>query len=125
MTFPLRSPVYFQTPLIWTRFLLALVRNVAEEMGFLLLLSWALESTMNTSMEDSGLADLTEQRLSQQRQKGPRQNQPCHSANALIHCCCSVAKSCPTLCDPINCNMPVFPVLLYLLEFAQTHHKQN
>ena len=88
MTFPLRSPVYFKTPQIWTRFILALVNfylllvcvllNVAKEMGFLLLLSWALESTVKTSMEDGGLDDLTEQRLSQQRQKGPRQNQPCH-----------------------------------------------
>ena len=36
-------------------------------------------------------------------------------------CCCSVSKSCPTLCDPMNCSMPGFPVLHYLLEFAQTH----
>ena len=39
-----------------------------------------------------------------------------------IHCCCcSVAQSCPTLCDPMDCSMPGFPVLHYLLEFAQTH----
>ena len=25
-------------------------------------------------------------------------------------CCCSVAKSCPTLCDIMNCSMPVFSV---------------
>ena len=33
-----------------------------------------------------------------------------------ICCCCSclVAKLCPTLCDPMNCNMPVFPVLYCL-----------
>ena len=37
-------------------------------------------------------------------------------------CCChSVAKSCPALCDPIDCNVTIFPVLSYLLEFAQTH----
>ena len=37
-------------------------------------------------------------------------------------CCCgSVAKSCPTLCNPMNCSMPGFPVLHYLPEFAQTH----
>ena len=36
-------------------------------------------------------------------------------------CCCSVAKLCPTLCNPINCSMPSFPVLHYLLGFAQTH----
>ena len=36
-------------------------------------------------------------------------------------CCCSVAQSCPTLCDPLDCSMPVFPVLHHLLELAQTH----
>ena len=36
-------------------------------------------------------------------------------------CFCSASKSCLTLCDPIDCSMPGFPVLHYLLEFAQTH----
>ena len=36
-------------------------------------------------------------------------------------CCCSVSKSCPMLCNPMNCSMPGFPVLHYLPEFAQTH----
>ena len=38
-------------------------------------------------------------------------------------CCfrCSVAKPCLTLCDPMNCSTPGFPVLHYLLEFAQYH----
>ena len=35
--------------------------------------------------------------------------------------CCSVAKLYPTLCDPIVCSTPGFPVLHYLPEFAQTH----
>ena len=35
--------------------------------------------------------------------------------------CCLVANSCPTLCDPMNCNIPGFPVHHYPLEFAQTH----
>ena len=34
---------------------------------------------------------------------------------------CSVAKWCPTLCDPVNCSTPGFSVLHYLLEFTQTH----
>ena len=34
--------------------------------------------------------------------------------------CCSVAKSCLTLCDPKDCSTPGFPVLHYLPEFAQT-----
>ena len=35
--------------------------------------------------------------------------------------CCSVAKSCLTLCDPMDCSMLGFCVLHYLLEFAQTY----
>ena len=34
---------------------------------------------------------------------------------------CSVAKSCLTLCDPMDCSIPGFPVLQYLPEFAQMH----
>ena len=34
---------------------------------------------------------------------------------------CSVAQSCPTLCDPMVCSMPGFPVLHHLPELAQTH----
>ena len=37
------------------------------------------------------------------------------------HFCCSVAQSCLTLCNPMNCSTPGFPVLHYLPEFAQTH----
>ena len=33
----------------------------------------------------------------------------------------SVTQLCPTLCDPMYCSMPGFPVLHYLLEFGQTH----
>ena len=35
--------------------------------------------------------------------------------------CCSVSKSCPTLCDPMDCSTPGFPVLHHLPDFAQTH----
>ena len=35
--------------------------------------------------------------------------------------CCSVAKLRLTLCDPMDCSKPGFPVLHYLLDFAQTH----
>ena len=35
--------------------------------------------------------------------------------------CCSVAKFCPTLCNPMDCSMPGFPVPHHLLEFAQIH----
>ena len=40
----------------------------------------------------------------------------------MIHlCCCSVTKLCPPVCDAMDCSMPGFPVLHYLLEFAQIH----
>ena len=35
--------------------------------------------------------------------------------------CCSVAKSCATLCSPMDRSTPGFPVLYCLLDFAQTH----
>ena len=33
----------------------------------------------------------------------------------------SVAQSCPTLCDPMDCSTPGFPVYHQLPELAQTH----
>ena len=41
-------------------------------------------------------------------------------------CCCSVSKSCLTLCDPTDCSTPSSSVLHYLqalhyLQWAQTH----
>ena len=47
----------------------------------------------------------------------------CVCVCVCVHCCChcSVAKLCLTLCDSMDCSMPVFPVFHYLLEFAQTH----
>ena len=34
---------------------------------------------------------------------------------------CSVTQSCPTLCDPMDCRKPGFPILHHLPELAQTH----
>ena len=39
----------------------------------------------------------------------------------MFPCCCSVAKSYPTLCNPMNCSTPGSPVLHYLPELAQIH----
>jgi len=36
----------------------------------------------------------------------------------------SVAQSCPTLCNPMDCSKPGFPVHHLLLELAQTHVHQ-
>ena len=35
-----------------------------------------------------------------------------------VDCCSSVSQSCPTLCDPMGCSTPGFPILHYILEFA-------
>ena len=41
---------------------------------------------------------------------------------ALVECCCfSVAKSCLTFCNSMDCSTPGFPVPHHLLEFAQVH----
>ena len=42
----------------------------------------------------------------------------------FVNCCCSVAKSCPTLCGPMVYSIPGFLVLHYLLDFVQTHVHQ-
>ena len=39
----------------------------------------------------------------------------------LFVCCCSITHSCPTLCDPVDCSTPGFPVHHQLPELAQTH----
>ena len=45
-----------------------------------------------------------------------------HCLNKLIDwCCCSVAQLCLTLCNPMDCSMPGFPVLYHLPELVQTH----
>ena len=35
-------------------------------------------------------------------------------------CCCSVAQSSPTLCNPMDCSTSGLPVLHHLMELAQT-----
>ena len=39
----------------------------------------------------------------------------------LACCSCSITQLCPTLCDPMDCSTPGFPVLHHLPEHAQTH----
>ena len=41
--------------------------------------------------------------------------------NQLTNQLSSVAQSCPTLCDPMNCSTPGLPVHHQLLESTQTH----
>ena len=46
---------------------------------------------------------------------------PSINLTELSFCCCSVTQSFSTVCDPMNCSIPGFPVLHYLPKFAQTH----
>ena len=41
--------------------------------------------------------------------------------NQLTHFCCYVTTSCQSLCNPMDCNRPGFPLSHCLPEFAQTH----
>ena len=46
------------------------------------------------------------------------------SATHSVSCgsqCCSVTKSCPVPCNPMDCSTPGFPILHYLLGFAQNY----
>ena len=45
----------------------------------------------------------------------------CIFVSVFVRCCFSVAKSCPTLCNPVNWNTPGFPVPHNLPELAQIH----
>ena len=44
-----------------------------------------------------------------------------HSVSSCCYCCCSVAKSCETVHDPVDCSTPGFPVPHNLPEFVQIH----
>ena len=45
----------------------------------------------------------------------------CHSPKNTNFQFSSVAQSCPTLCDAMNCSTPGLPVHHQLPEFTQTH----
>ena len=45
----------------------------------------------------------------------------CYLVSQIPCFCCSAAQSCPALWNPMECSIPGFPVLHYLMEFAETH----
>ena len=61
--------------------------------------------------------------VEKRNKKGTRQteNNEQNNNSPSLSVCCSVAQSCPTLQDPMDCSMPGYPILLHLLELAQTH----
>ena len=46
---------------------------------------------------------------------------PLFTTHYVLLFCCSMAKSCPILCDPTDCSTLGFTVLHYLPEFAEIH----
>ena len=51
----------------------------------------------------------------------PRVGRPGYFTSSRLLQFSSVAQSCPTLCYPIDCSTPGFPVHHQLLELTQTH----
>ena len=49
---------------------------------------------------------------------------PTHHPPFLQKSVRSVTQSCPTLCNPMDCSMPGFPIHHQLLELTQTHVHQ-
>ena len=39
--------------------------------------------------------------------------------NSRMICCCAVTRSCPTLCDHMQCSMRGFPILHYIQELLR------
>ena len=53
---------------------------------------------------------------------GTQAGELCSSYLRTLKCCsCSVAQLCLSLCNPMDCSTPGFPVLHCLPEFAHTH----
>ena len=55
------------------------------------------------------------------RKRGPSLSGERNCLGNIQSGCCSVTQLCPTLCDPVDCSTPGFPVLHQLQELAQTH----
>ena len=71
------------------------------------ILAWRIAWTE----EPNGLQSMWLPRIGQSKQL---------STHARI-CCYSLAQLCLTLCDPMDCNMPGFPVRHYVPELSQAH----
>ena len=71
-----------------------------------------------------GNSESTERRWSSNSSGTAHEMSDCEHSAVLGVCCCSVAQSCLTLCDPMDCSTPGFPVHHQLPELAQTHVHQ-
>ena len=86
---------------------------------------WVLDKQGWVRADIRELSTVTKVKTDRTLLENPYHSRPRPEPNPEIEgnfwCYCSVTKSCPTLCDPMDCSMAGFPVLHYLLEFAQTH----
>ena len=71
-------------------------------------------------LQSMGLQRVGHELATEQEQR-TKSNNTCGECTAQS--CCSVTKSCPTLCSPMDCSTPGFRVPQHLPEFAQTHIK--
>ena len=89
--------------------------------------SWAqgLQSLLSSTITYFHLQPLGEREVVEPRGQEPRLWSHWDTSSSphshFFSCCCSVAKSHLSLCDPMSCSMSGFSVLHYLLEFAQIH----
>ena len=110
-------------PQVCKRLILNGTREEAEGKIWIIT-KWTHKCSTNLSKKEKlGIRWLT---TNSQQRIGPQEDFPWwrkveRTDVDLYYYCCSVAKSCPTLCDPMDCSMPGFPVLHYLPEFPQTH----
>ena len=77
-----------------------------------------LYSPWNSPGENTGVGSLS---LLQEILPTQGSNSGLPHCRQILYQFSSVAQSCPTLCDPMNCSTPGLPVHHQLLEFTQTH----
>ena len=107
--------------------LMCLLKCVLTNLSLLLLLIWFFTGHWDKCMKTSGC--ITQSRLLTnsnwwQHPYWFLKHLFCpiiSPAILLSSCCCSIAQSCPTLCNSKDCSTPCLPVFHHGPEFAQTH----
>ena len=106
--------------------------QLSSDLVGLLYLGWGEPVISNIWVMYYFIVQQTSQSLFTYRQDSKSSKRRSPSAQVLFrsllyhafHCSVhfnSVTQSCPTLCDPMDCSTPGFPVHHQLLEFTQTH----
>ena len=106
--------------------------QLSPDLVGLLYLGWGEPVISNIWIMYYFIVQQTSQSLFTYRQDSKSSKRRSPSAQVLLksllyhafHCSAhfsSVTQSCPTLCDPMDCSTPGFPVHHQLPEFTQTH----